>query len=127
MIGRFRARLHPGRGKWRTFVPSVQGWTLEYASASLSVLSLMGLVVLLAVQDDRPIFDWHGLTVNALVALLSTVSRASLMFALAEAISQTKWIFFHRSQRKLYDFDMMDVASRDAAGRLVMLWRMPFR
>ena len=106
---------------------SLGHWRLEYASATLSVVSFMGLVILLAVQNNKPIFDCHGVTINALVALLSTISRASLMFVLAEAISQTKWIFFNQSKRALYDFEMIDVASRDAVGRLVMLWRMPFR
>jgi hypothetical protein len=48
------------------------------------------------------------------------------MFALAEAISQSKWIMFKTSERELYDFEAVDLASRDALGRLGILWRWPF-
>lgn len=113
--------------KTRRPIRSVAGWTVEYSSALLSGLSFAGLVILLAVRKNRPIFDWHGVTINALVAVLSTVSRASLMFALPEAISQTEWIFFNRSQCKLYSFEVVDFASPDVVGCLVMLWRMQSR
>jgi len=125
MANRGQSQGYQNLHRRRLHILSVEGWTIEYASALLSVLSLAGLAIPLAVRNNRPIFDWHGLTINALVTLLSTVSRASLIFTLAEAISQTKWIFFNRTHRKLYDFEVVDVASRDAVGRLMMLWRMP--
>lgn len=113
------------KGAQREFLTG--GWTIEYLAALLSVLSLLGLVILLASTDGRPVFDWHGVTVNALVAVFSTASRASMMVVLAEAISQTKWIMFHQSERTLYDFELVDLASRGDFGRVELLWRLPTR
>jgi hypothetical protein len=111
--------LKNGKKHW------TDGWTIEFCAALLSVLSLAALIILLAALDGRPSFDWNGVTINALVELLSTVSRGSLMAALAEALSQCKWMLFKQSRRRLYDLELVELASRNALSRLKILWRMP--
>ena len=80
------------------------------------------LIILLAVYDGHEIFDWHGVTLNAIVSLLSTASKAALLFALAESVGQWKWILFSSRSRPLLDLERIDSASRGPWGSLQLLW-----
>lgn len=82
-----------------------------------------GTVALLSVFDDRPIFDWYGVTLNTLVSILSATMKAALIYAISECISQWKWILFAREERPLIDFERMDSASRGPLGALNVLWK----
>lgn len=94
-------------------------WGLAGAVTSFAVM-----VVLLAVFDGRPILDWNGVTLNAIVSVISVAIKATLTFALAELIGQWKWILFSRGARPLVDFERIDMASRGPLGSLRLLVRM---
>jgi hypothetical protein len=91
-------------------------FVLELLSLIGSSLSLMGMFVVLASYDNHPVFDWHGVTLNAVVSVLSTAFKSFLILAVSEAISQGKWIVFSRARSRLDDFDLIDRASRGPVG-----------
>ncbi|OJD28995.1 uncharacterized protein BKCO1_990001 [Diplodia corticola] len=96
-------------------------WLVETVAVIFSAASLAALAVLLAVTDGKVIFDWHGVTLNTIVSILSTASKVSVMLALSESISQWKWILFGDKMRPLMDFERIDWASRGPLGSLKMM------
>jgi len=97
-------------------------WLREILAIIASVASLAGLAFLLAAFDKQPIFDFHGVTLNTLVSVLSTLSKAALTLCVAESVSQWKWILFARGERRLIDFERIDWASRGLRGSWILLW-----
>lgn len=97
-------------------------WVAEIAGIVGSISFLLALAVVLATYDGKPVFDWHGVTLNAIISVLSTASKASLLFVVEELISQWKWIIFTSEERPLADFDRIDSASRGPLGSLKVLW-----
>ncbi|KAI9373777.1 hypothetical protein BJX61DRAFT_552009 [Aspergillus egyptiacus] len=96
---------------------------LELWALGGSGLAFAGMVALLRAFDDRPIFDWYGVTLNTLVSILSAAMKAALIYAVSECISQWKWILFSREERLLIDFERMDSASRGPLGGINVLWK----
>jgi hypothetical protein len=73
----------------------------------------------------RPLTEWQaGIPLNAMVAILSTMSRITLLAPVAECIGQLKWNFM-RNTSKLKDFELFDHSSRGLYGSLVLLSRLP--
>ena len=97
-------------------------WLREILAIFISLVSLTGLAFLLAAFDGKPIFDFHGLTLNALVSVLSTLSKAALILVVSESTSQWKWILYARGERQLLDFERIDRASRGLRGSWVVMW-----
>lgn len=98
-------------------------WLPETAGILASAMLLVALAALLAFYDDKAVFEWKSVTLNALVSVLSTASKASLLYALSELISQWKWIVFTSTRRPLVDFERIDAASRGPLGSLGLMWR----
>lgn len=100
----------------------MRAWSCELASVTGSAFLLLALVAVLLVYDGQPIFTWHGITLNAIVSILSTASKTALLFAITELVSQWKWILFTDRSRPLMDFERIDSASRGAFGSLKLMW-----
>ncbi|KAG8158099.1 hypothetical protein KVR01_011860 [Diaporthe batatas] len=96
-------------------------WLPETASILTSVSLLYVLSSLLSVYNGRPVFEWKGITLNTVVSVLSTASKAALLYAVSQLISQWKWILFTRASRPLVDFEIIDGASRGPMGSLVLM------
>ena len=104
-------------------------WGFELAAICISFAAFASLVAVLATSNNhvQRTFLWQGLTLNGLVAILSTLTRASLLFAVAAAIDQSKWITFSQNQsgtsksRPLEDLEYFDQASRGAWGSAKLL------
>jgi hypothetical protein len=63
-----------------------------------------------------------GITLNTFLAFFTTMTKASFMLAVAEALSQWKWNWFAtNSERPLHDFQLFDDASRGAWGSTKLL------
>lgn len=77
---------------------------------------MIAIGILLAHYNNQPVFDWHGVTLNAMVAVLSTMSKAMLAFTLSESLGQAKWIWFSWQQRTLNDVNLIDTGSRGPLG-----------
>ena len=91
-------------------------WKFELWALICSAFSFSAMVVLLAIFNDQPTFDWESVTLNAIIATLTVAMKASLTFAVAELIGQWKWILFSRDARPLMDFERIDMASRGPLG-----------
>jgi hypothetical protein len=96
--------------------PLNDGWIPELVSLLASSVSLMIMVIILARYDHYPVLKWHGVTLNAIVSVLSTAYKSWLILAVTAAISQEKWTLFSRMRHRLEDFDLIDQASRGPLG-----------
>ena len=90
-----------------------------------SVLSMLAISILLMHYHEKPIFDWNGLTFNAIIAVLSVISKAMLAYALSESLGQAKWIWFSLQERPLNDIDLIDIGSRGPLGSIRILMQQP--
>lgn len=86
---------------------------------------MVGLVVLLACNDQRPLQPWVlGITLNGVIAVLSFIWKASLSSVCAGCIGQLKWQWF-QSKRPLIDMELFDEASRGGAFGARYLLKIP--
>ena len=100
-------------------------WTPEYLTAGLSLASMASVVALLAAYDGQSISTWHlpyGITINAVISVLNTISRSLLAFALSATIGQWKWIDISQRHQRLHRFSVIDSASRGPLGSAQFLW-----
>jgi hypothetical protein len=96
-------------------------WALEFISLFLAINSLAAMFILLAVRDGKPLVKWGGfLTVNVLIAILTAIFKSALLFPVAEALSELKWMWFQEPHR-LSDMEDYDLASRGPEGSLKFL------
>ncbi|GKT85721.1 hypothetical protein CT0861_02939 [Colletotrichum tofieldiae] len=98
-------------------------WGPEYWALVGGIVSFITMVVLLAHFDNKPIFTWQGVTLNAIVSILSVAMKAAIAFVISECLAQWKWILFIREDRPLIDFDRIDSATRGPLGSLRILLR----
>lgn len=108
------------------------GWLVELLFVLLGIVALIALCVLLKRYDGKaaPRVNAVGdvnITLNTIVSILSTISRAALLLSVSEGISQSKWAWFLDRQKPLEDLDVFDKASRGAWGGLKLLWRVNVR
>ncbi len=105
-------------------------WAFEFVATILSFATFTALIVVLKVYDNQPQRQWtySYLTLNGLVAILATITRAALLIPVAAALSQSKWVQLSSSKRgmpkssELRDLELFDQASRGAWGGLQLLW-----
>ena len=105
-------------------IRGTRGWayTQYFFALVASLACFAALVVLLIVYDKKPIFDNGVVTLNTIVAILSTATKAMLFHAVGDAIGQWKWITFSGSnRRRLLDFERIDSAGRGPLGSLQLL------
>ncbi|KAK3935004.1 hypothetical protein QBC46DRAFT_358576 [Diplogelasinospora grovesii] len=106
---------------------SAAPWGLAISGLIASAVLVGSMAALLAVYDGKPIFSWHGVNLNAIVSILSTASKATVIYTVAEATGQWKWILFGQRQRRLMDFEHIDAASRGPMGSFFLLLNPRFR
>jgi hypothetical protein len=83
---------------------------------------LAAMIALLLTFNNRPIFNWNGVTLNTIVSILSTASKSSLLYLVAEAIGQWRWILYAQASRPLLYIEWLDSASRGPWGSTLLLW-----
>ncbi|KAG4439799.1 hypothetical protein IFR05_004697, partial [Cadophora sp. M221] len=107
-----------------TFVFS---WWLCILSILVSVISLSLITILLLFLNNRTIPTLPlNIAVNTYISFFATTAKASMLFAVAESISQLKWLWF-RQQRTLHDIQIFDDASRGPMGALRLVFKMRAR
>ena len=104
---------------WRRLVND--SWFLEAAAIVFSALCLIAIAVVLRIYDSktRPELP-YGMTLNAIVSVLATASKSSLLCTVAGTIGQLKWCWF-TTDRKLQDLQSFD-ASRGPGGSATFLF-----
>ncbi len=85
------------------------------------MISIAVIGILLACYNNKPVLDWKGVTLNAIVSLLSTMSSALLAFTVSESLGQAKWVWLSWQQRPLNDLNLIDQGSRGPLGSFKIL------
>ncbi|RMZ89062.1 hypothetical protein DV736_g3717, partial [Chaetothyriales sp. CBS 134916] len=111
-------------------------WVPEIVACVLSAGAILSIAIVLKVYDGRGLDDLNlppGLTLNGLIAVLSTFDRVFLMVPVGSAISQEAWLWFSHNDAKahprsrLRDLSLSDNASRGVWGALVLIVCTPWR
>ncbi|KAL2065319.1 hypothetical protein VTL71DRAFT_2988 [Oculimacula yallundae] len=103
-------------------------WTWKWELLSLlgTTMSLIAIVIILNQYDGKPSPRWpHAITLNTLVSVFATLLKAMMMMAVAECISQLKWIWF-KNPRSLSDLTTFENASRGPWGSVQLLFTLQF-
>ena len=101
-------------------------WITEMLASAFSISCIAAMVAVLKALDNQPYEPWKifraNITPNAVVAVLATGAKSSLLLAVASAIGQLKWTYFQQRPQKLIDMHAFDEASRGPLGSLRLLW-----
>lgn len=114
---------HPQAPAWERNMTLV--WSIEIASLVLAFVSFVAIIITLLMHQNRPLPHWPSLiSINTLIAIFTSVMRASMLLPVAEGISQLKWLWFHHAH-PLIDLEGFDLASRGPWGCLLLLFKHP--
>lgn len=106
---------------------TLRDWEWEIGACIFSLGCFAAVVGVLASYDAKSLTSWNfvfGITLNTLVAILSTLSRSSLLVPVTSCISQLKWIHLVAAPRPLREVQVFDDASRGPWGSLELIWRL---
>ena len=126
------ASQDPARPSSLRLVSCFRWWLPELFASLLSLVSFVSLVATARVYHGRDFHDTNllpSISLNSLIALLSTFNRVALMVPVGSAMSQEVWLWFYDAQRRsssraqLRDLEISDAASRGAWGSLLFLLR----
>lgn len=116
----------PSAGKRPSILRSFQ-W--EIFCFSLAAASFVSLIAIPWKRRDQQSPDWKlagaGITLNAIISIVSTVFRSSLSFTIVQSVSQLCWAWYTHP-RPLRDLCYYDSASRGPWGSLQLLVRLRF-
>jgi hypothetical protein len=101
----------------------------EILSLALAAAALFGLVAILRKHQNKEVPKWTlghvEVTLNAIISIVSTLFRGSLLMPVAQSISQLCWTWYTRP-RSLQDICYYDSASRGPLGSFRLLVRLRF-
>lgn len=113
---------------WFSFYQVCGQWKGEVGFLVFGLLSLVAIVVGLALVDGMDQKEWtFFLTLNTVISVLGTASRASLATAVGSCLAQEKWNWFLKRQDHLLMFDRIESASRGEIGSFKLLFWLKFR
>lgn len=97
-------------------------WFWELFAASLSLALFGAVIVVLKVFDGHALPQLPaGITINTMVSLIGALSKTALLLVASATMSQLKWLWVHKSPRKLRDLQAFDEASRGPWGSLILM------
>lgn len=97
-------------------------WLWEILAVVLSLGTFSALVIILIVYNGRNVAQIpQGISLNAIVSILSTISKSSLIFSISATLSQFKWLLFSGRTRQLQNLQLYDDASRGPLGSSLLL------
>lgn len=100
------------------------GWTWEIAAVVASFGSLAAVATILSTMESQASSRWtFFISLNATVAVFITAAKSLALLAIGACISQSKWIHFRGSRRRLEELELFESASRGPLGSLVLLSR----
>lgn len=111
---------------WNTIHDLAENWWLgEILLWFVSATCLFSMVAILGVHDGKAIQSTSSISLNTVVAILSTLSRYALGVPIEACLGQLKWTWFRsRTPRKLIDIERFDKASRGPWGSALLVWNM---
>ncbi|KAF5638465.1 uncharacterized protein FTJAE_5261 [Fusarium tjaetaba] len=100
-------------------------WSLELGLLLLANGLLGSIFAILASYNTHELPDWNGktgvnITLNALIAVIATIFRATIAFVALEVLAQLKWDWIAKTFRPVGDMQRYDDASRGALGSLML-------
>lgn len=112
---------------------SIARWRVELIAATIAVAGIITLVAVLVKFDKQPQQEYHFIrnqtyTLNAIVALIATITRVAMGVTLGSALSQCMWNWFvdkSRDGTALSNLTLFDQASRGAWGSMKLLCLLP--
>jgi hypothetical protein len=100
------------------------GWLDEILASISCILAFAAFVAVLVYFNGRQIPELgHGLTLNGLISVLTTIIRLSLALCLSGPLGQLKWMWMADKRRPLSDIAIFDQASRGPRGASNMLFK----
>ena len=103
----------------------LEWWAMEIIAWCFSAACMATIVGVLRAYNGSSPPHWRlGLSLNAMIAVLSGFARSALMLSTAEALGQLKWNWFRKAPRSMLDFERLDMASRGPWGSLLLLMRL---
>ena len=102
-------------------------WWPELLAALVAIVALLAIAFVAhhyRGQGIQAVALPSGLSINGLIALLSTVARAALLIPVASVLSQEAWLWLSEMRKnptQLRDLEVSDDASRGAWGSLLLL------
>ncbi|KAF4445506.1 hypothetical protein F53441_10759 [Fusarium austroafricanum] len=110
----------PKRGPFRP-------WLWEVLSLLFALALLVATIVIPARYNNKVQQSWpYDISLNTIIAILSTFMRASMLLVLAELLGQMGWQDLRRP-RPVSDLHHFDNASRGIWGAFMLLWSVPPR
>ncbi|KAI0443051.1 hypothetical protein F4803DRAFT_561858 [Xylaria telfairii] len=101
-----------------------RSWGWEISACLLSLVSFSAIIVVLAIEDGKPLDQWAwGIGPTAVVSFITTIAKSSMLLAAAEIIGQLKWHHFHTGTRPVIDLQTFDSAGRGPLGASKLLWK----
>ncbi|KAI0536726.1 hypothetical protein GGR58DRAFT_379487 [Xylaria digitata] len=102
-------------------------WTGEFITLVLSILFEGVLIGILIWMNGEPYFEnWRApLSINTVVAVLTTVTNTALMHSVGGTIGQIKWVDYQAAPQKLGNFEIYDECSRGPWGAVKALFWLP--
>lgn len=101
------------------------GWAMEIIAATCSLCCFVAIIAVLKAYDGQrsPSLPF-SITLNAIISILSTTAKSSIMFGITAAIGQAKWDRFSSGgrYRPLLDLEYIDQASRGPLGSFRILF-----
>ncbi|KAI1145009.1 hypothetical protein F4825DRAFT_467683 [Nemania diffusa] len=81
------------------------------------------IIILLKIYNKKPVPQFtYGITLNAMISTLATISKSFLLAAVAGSISQLKWRWYQNSEgRPVFDTQLFHDASRGPLGSIIIL------
>jgi hypothetical protein len=104
-------------------------WVAELLGVGGSGVAIVGIAILLYFFDGQPTPSWslsfngrHALlqnkaahvSLNAVLALLSTVARICVLIPITKGLAQLKWVWFAEKKRTLVGLSDFEEASRQS-------------
>ncbi|KAG8162585.1 hypothetical protein KVR01_008350 [Diaporthe batatas] len=107
-------------------VPRKTGsWFWEVVATIFAIGAVASIIALLARYEGQPLPKWpYAITLNALIAVLTTVANAAMAVPLSSGLGQLKWERMKNNYARLVDMEVLDEASRGAWGAINMLVRL---
>ncbi|KAF7615662.1 hypothetical protein F9C07_2285034 [Aspergillus flavus] len=89
-----------------------------------SVACFVAIVAIVRAFDGKPapVF-WRVVALNAVVSVLGTASKCSLLYAMSQSIGQWKWVLLQTEKRRLRCVQTIDDASRGPWVSVTLLTR----
>ncbi|KAJ4011543.1 hypothetical protein NW752_008549 [Fusarium irregulare] len=108
-------------------VSPVHYWSWEIVSLLFALALLIATIAIPAHYNDKVLKRWpYDISLNTIIAILSTFMRASMMLVVAELVGQMGWQSL-RNPRPVSDLYHFDNASRGILGAFKLLWNVPPR